>query len=150
MTQLMRLRHDKAKLSRSAYFSKWTARLMRVLTPALRNGYRHSGCRYLGEVTTPNGGVYGKKGDSRIQAAGGVHSKSVALPKSPSRRLASSTGWHPGRLSSVHQRSGRAARTASARREPECICVEFTVADVHEKQMILYGMPAQELDFART
>lgn len=35
-------------------------------------------------------------------------------------------------------------------REPECICVEFTVADVHEKQMILYGMPAQELDFART
>lgn len=35
-------------------------------------------------------------------------------------------------------------------REPECLGVECTAADVHEKQSILCGMPAQELDFART
>src|SRR5450830_1437912 len=92
MTQALRRAHDKVALARSALFSTWTARLMRVWTPAPRNGYRHSDGHYLGDVTTPNGGESGRKGDNRTQAAGAIPPTSVALPKNPSRRLASSTG----------------------------------------------------------
>ncbi len=34
--------------------------------------------------------------------------------------------------------------------EPECLGVECSIANVHKKQSILYGMSAQELDFAGT